>query len=146
MYTSLLTVLLLSSTGNAAAVATSDSQHDTKLKKGLVEALIAAAATEKVSGAREVIGAKGGGCTGCPFTPTKSTFYNMPAFIRISHKVDWSADDAPDAIALTVANPGDDGGKGLCKVAIGIGAAMAGVVNGAAGGAFKLGRLACSLI
>lgn len=47
-------------------VTTSDSQHDAKLKKGLIDALIAAIGTEKVEESREVIGAKGGGCTGCP--------------------------------------------------------------------------------
>jgi hypothetical protein len=47
-------------------VTTSDSQHDAKLKKGLIDALKATIETEKVEGSREVIGAKGGGCTGCP--------------------------------------------------------------------------------
>lgn len=145
-------------------VTTSDSQHDAKLKKGLIEALKAAIETDKVSESREVIGAKGGGCTGCPcvdlihpghcdegltqprFTPTKSTFYNMPSTISISHKVDWNADGPPDVIAFTVANPGDDGGKGFCEVVTGIGAAIAGAVNGAAGSVFKLGHIACDLI
>ena len=48
-------------------VTTSDSQHDAKLKKGLIDALKAAIGTEKVEESREVIGATGGGCTGCPY-------------------------------------------------------------------------------
>lgn len=80
------------------------------------------------------------------FTPTKSTFYKMPSFISITYKDDWSANGVPDAIAFTVANPGDDGGKGFCEAAMNIGEAMAGAVSGAAGGAFSLGSLACDLI
>ena len=48
-------------------VTTSDSQHDAKLKKGLIDALKAAIGTEKVEESREVIGATGGGCTGCSY-------------------------------------------------------------------------------
>lgn len=70
----------------------------------------------------------------------------MPSFISITHKDDWSADGVPDAIAFTIVNTGDDGGKGFCKAAMNIGQAMAGAVNGAAGGAFSLASLACDLI
>lgn len=47
-------------------VSTSDSQHDAKLKNDLIDALKAAIETEKVEESREVTGARGGGCTGCP--------------------------------------------------------------------------------
>lgn len=57
-------------------VTPTESQHDPKLKKGLIDALQAAIGTDKVEESREVIGAKGGGCTGCPyelvFRPSKT--------------------------------------------------------------------------
>jgi hypothetical protein len=79
----------------------------------------------------------------CRFFPTKSTFYSMPGFVSVSHDND---DAPPDVIAVTIANPGDDGGKGFCEVATGIGEKVAGALSGVAGGVFGLGGLACDLL
>lgn len=46
---------------------TTDSQHDAKLKKGIIDALKAAIVTEQVRESRVVNSATRGGCTGCPY-------------------------------------------------------------------------------
>ncbi|KZM25279.1 hypothetical protein ST47_g3573 [Ascochyta rabiei] len=83
---------------------TPNSQHDAKLKKGLIDALKAAidSETKLKSPGR--------------FTPTKGIFCEVPSFISITHRDDWNADGVPDATAFTVTNPGDDGAKASAKL------------------------------
>ena len=67
----------------------------------------------------------------------------MPSTIGISHLNDGTV---PDVITLNIVNEDykDDGG--MCEILTGIGGAIAGSVNGVAGGIFSLSGLACNAI
>lgn len=67
----------------------------------------------------------------------------MPSTIGISHLNDGTV---PDVITLNIVNEDSKNDGGLCETLTGIGGAIAGSVNGAAGGAFSLGSVACKAI
>jgi hypothetical protein len=67
----------------------------------------------------------------------------MPGTIGISHLNDGTV---PDVITLKIVNNDDEADGGLCELLTGLGSAIAGAVNGAAGGVFSLGSLACGAI
>lgn len=67
----------------------------------------------------------------------------MPATIGISHLNDGTV---PDVITLNIVNNDEKEAGGLCEILTGIGSGIAGSVNGAAGGIFQLGSVACKAI
>lgn len=77
------------------------------------------------------------------WTSESITVYHMPSTIGISHLNDGTV---PDVITLTIVNEDAKNDGGLCDVLTGLGSAIAGSVNGAAGGIFSMGNLACKAI
>jgi hypothetical protein len=75
--------------------------------------------------------------------PKDITVYYMPGTIGISHNNDGTV---PDVITLKIENKDDGADSGMCEILTGIGGAVAGAVNGVAGGIFSLGSLACGAI
>lgn len=67
----------------------------------------------------------------------------MPSTIGISH---LNAGEVPDVITLSIVNEDSKNDGGMCEILTGIGGAIAGSVNGAAGGIFSLASLACKAI
>lgn len=67
----------------------------------------------------------------------------MPGTIGIAHDNDGTV---PDVITLNIINNDDEDSAGLCEILTGIGNGLAGSVNGAAGGIFQLGSIACKAI
>lgn len=67
--------------------------------------------------------------------------HTMPDTIGISH---LNEGNVPDVITLSLS--GEKGDGGLCEIMTGIGGAVAGAVNGVAGGIFALSGLACKAI
>jgi hypothetical protein len=67
----------------------------------------------------------------------------MPASIGISH---LNSGSVPDVMTLNIVNNDDEENAGLCEVLMGIGGAIAGSVNGVAGGLFSVGSVACKAI
>lgn len=67
----------------------------------------------------------------------------MPSTIGISHLNDGTV---PDVITLSIVNEDSKADGGMCEILTGIGGAVAGSVNGAAGGIFSLASLVCSAI
>ena len=67
----------------------------------------------------------------------------MPSTIGISHLNDGTV---PDVITLNIVNEDSKNDGGMCEILTGIGGAIAGSVNGVAGGIFSLSGLACKAI
>jgi hypothetical protein len=69
--------------------------------------------------------------------------YKMPGTMGIAHNNDGTV---PDVITLNIVNNDDEDDAGLCEILTGIGNGLAGSINGAAGGIFQLGSVACKAI
>lgn len=67
----------------------------------------------------------------------------MPSTIGISR---LNKGTVPDVITLKIDNEDSKDDGGMCEILTGIGGAVAGSVNGVAGGIFSLAGLACKAI
>ncbi|KAF2732755.1 hypothetical protein EJ04DRAFT_565737 [Polyplosphaeria fusca] len=130
-------------TTHTITITAPEGQYQPWIKNGLVEAIQAAIGTSGVTDEQSTVAMSGGGCVGCPWTGTDINVYHMPATLGVAHDNDGSV---PDVITLNIVNNDDSDGEGLCEILTGIGAGIAGAVNGAAGGIFTLASVACKAI
>ena len=120
-----------------------EGQYQSWIRNGLVDAMQAAIKTDKVTSSERINAMSGGGCVGCPWTSKPITVYNMPSYIGIAHA---NEGQIPDVITLTITNNDAEDDAGLCEILTGLGGAIAGSVNGVAGGIFGVGGVACKAI
>ncbi|KAH7401296.1 hypothetical protein BKA66DRAFT_436449 [Pyrenochaeta sp. MPI-SDFR-AT-0127] len=120
-----------------------EGQYQPWIKNGLVEAMNAAIAVEGIVNKERITAMSGGGCVGCPWYSKNIDVYHMPGTIGISHLNEGTV---PDVITLNIVNNDEAEAGGLCEILTGIGSGVAGSVNGAAGGLFQLGSVACKAI